>query len=68
MSGARRRELLQLLDAYGRRGWGITKTGGGHIKIVSPGGAVIFAANSATDWRAIKNTKARLERIERSER
>ena len=64
---AHRRELLQALAAYERRGWKVKKTRGGHFKLTSPGGAVVFAAHSASDWRAIKNTKARLERIEREE-
>jgi len=44
------------------RGWEVSLTNGGHLKFVSPTGAVLFTSSTASDWRTWKNFRSQLRR------
>ena len=51
-----------------RRGWRIDHTGGGHLKLYSPGGRhVVVTSSTPSDRRAFDNIKAQVRRAERAE-
>jgi len=60
-----RRGLRQLLVAHPN--WRPSRTNGGHVKLVGPGGRVIFTASTSSDHRALLNLRAHLRRAEREE-
>lgn len=61
------RDLRAILVEAEQRGWGVEQTRKGHLKLTHPTGAVVFAASSPSDHRAIKNMEARLRRVERGQ-
>ena len=52
-----------LLKAARRAGWMIEKRRGGHLKLISPTGEVIFTASTPSDWRGTLNLAAHLRRL-----
>jgi hypothetical protein len=46
------------------RGWVVTNTRGGHLKLTHPNGAIYFTARTPSDWRAGKNVDRALRRME----
>lgn len=57
-----RKDLLDLIRKAMAAGWEVKKTGGGHLKWVSPKGEVVFSPYSPSDYRGFKNMKAHLRR------
>jgi len=63
-------EWKELADAAKAAGWQIIPTNSGHVKWEPPQrslttvghGGSIFTAGTPSDWRAIKNTRAKLRR------
>lgn len=55
--------LRQLLAAHPH--WRPSPTGSGHLKLTSPTGAVVYAGSTPSNWRALKNLRAQLRRLER---
>jgi len=53
------RELKALAES---QGWKVTPTGGGHLKWVSPQGAIVFGPSTPSDWRSMKNHVGYLRR------
>jgi hypothetical protein len=51
-----------------RLGWTISRHGSGHLRWLSPSGAVITTAGSPSDRRSIRNDRARLRRAGLTER
>lgn len=60
--------LQELIDRLQDEGWKVTYTGGGHLKMRSPTGAVVFTGSSPSDRRSIRNTVRDLKRAGWSER
>lgn len=54
------KDLHQLQKALKRQGWTITLTKNSHCKYRAPNGRIIVGAASPSDWRGIRNLKARL--------
>jgi hypothetical protein len=52
-----------LLDAA-RRGWTVTPTRGGHVKLTFRSGAIVFTGSTPSDWRAGRNLDRQLRRLE----
>jgi hypothetical protein len=47
-----------------RRGWVVTPTRGGHVKLTYPSGAIMFTCSTPSDWRAGRNLDRQLRRLE----
>jgi predicted RNA binding protein YcfA (HicA-like mRNA interferase family) len=61
-----RHDLRQLLRSAAARGWRVELTRrGAHVRLVHPSGAVVVAAGTPSDCRALANLRAQLRRIER---
>jgi predicted RNA binding protein YcfA (HicA-like mRNA interferase family) len=45
-----------------REGWAATLTKGSHVRLIHPGGAIVFASGTPGDHRVIRNVKADLRR------
>jgi predicted RNA binding protein YcfA (HicA-like mRNA interferase family) len=61
-----RHALKELLRAAEARGWRVELTRrGGHVRLVHPDGAVVVAAATPSDHRALANLRAQLRRVER---
>ena len=59
------KELKQLMEDGKRKGWIIEKTNGGHYRWVNRRtGAFFFASATPSDWRAMKNIRAKMNRAE----
>lgn len=57
------RQYKQLADAAQAAGWRIEPTNGGHLRWTHPAAdRPVFSAASPSDWRAVKNVRARLRR------
>jgi predicted RNA binding protein YcfA (HicA-like mRNA interferase family) len=59
-------QLRPIIDAARRRGWTISVTNGGHLRLRHPNGATVFTASSPSDRRARTAVAADLRRAERS--
>jgi predicted RNA binding protein YcfA (HicA-like mRNA interferase family) len=57
------KDLARVLKAAVKRGWTLTR--GKHWILDHPAGGRVVVAISPSCWRAILNTQARIERIER---
>lgn len=51
------KDLRQLVKQAEKQGWEVTRTGGDHLKWVSPLGAFFFSASTPSDIRGLKNLK-----------
>ena len=59
--------MKQIRRQLGRQGFTATKTRGGHWRFTHPGmEGVVFAPDTPSDFRAIKNLQAQLRRGMRS--
>ena len=56
-------DLRQLLKQAAKHGWSCSLRNGGHLKITHTSGAVVTAASTASDYRALKNVRAVFERV-----
>lgn len=58
------KELRAVLQEYVRE-WGckIFRLGNSHLVVVHPNGNRVVMGSTSSDWRALKNNKARLKRI-----
>ena len=56
-------DLRQLLKQAAKHGWSCSLRNGGHLKITHTSGAVVTAASTASDYRALKNVRAAIERV-----
>lgn len=59
------RRLKPLIDFALREGWEVVRTPGGHLKFTKPGLPPIYAGSTASDQRASRNARARLQRADR---
>lgn len=57
-----RGDWKDLAEAAIRAGCVLTQTGSNHIKWQTPQGRAVFSAGTPSDWRAIRNTRAKLRR------
>lgn len=66
MSGSRQaKDLIRWAEAHG---WSVSKTNGGHLRYTHPDvDTPVFGATSPSDWRAIRNMKARMKRAMRGD-
>ena len=62
-----KRDLRRLVEEARRRGWRVDRTGGDHLRLRHPTGAMIFAASTPSCPRALRNLQADLRRVERRE-
>ena len=54
---------LRAMAALARRlGWQVTPTRSGHLAWRSPDGTVVYTPSTPSDYRAIRNARARLRR------
>jgi predicted RNA binding protein YcfA (HicA-like mRNA interferase family) len=61
-----RRDLVKLLTAARARGWTLSRTRGGHLRLRHPTtGATVVTASTPSCWRAVRNIAADLRRAER---
>lgn len=58
-----KKEMKQIVKVAKGQGWEITHTRNGHLRFRSPGGALIFAPSTPSDYRGIKNKIADLRRV-----
>lgn len=56
------KDMQALCVEAARAGWRIERTGGDHIKLTSPAGAIVFASQTPSDWRASRRARATLDR------
>lgn len=56
------REVRQVIRAAARQGWAWRYTRGGHLRLESPEGALVFASATPSDKRGLRNTVARMRR------
>ena len=61
------RDLRRIVRDAEARGWTCDLTRKGHLKLRHPSGAIVIAAWSPSDHRALKNLEARLRRVERGQ-
>lgn len=55
--------MRPLVLAAIEQGWGVTISGGGHLRFKSPDGALVFAPSTPSGGRrAVENTAAELRR------
>lgn len=59
------RRLRPLIEYALREGWDVQRTAGGHLKFLKPGLPAIYTSSTASDHRAIRNARARLQRVSR---
>ncbi|RQR79208.1 type II toxin-antitoxin system HicA family toxin [Burkholderia sp. Bp9012] len=57
------RRLRPLIEYALREGWDVQRTAGGHLKFLKPGLPAIYTSSTASDHRAIRNARARLQRV-----
>jgi hypothetical protein len=62
---AHNKEVAQLIRELRRRGWEVTPTNGDHWK-ARLGEHCVFFASSPSDRRSLRNTRARIARVERA--
>lgn len=55
------KETRQLIRLAKKQGWSAELTKGGHVRLTPPNGDYIVMP-SPSDWRGIRNAKARLRR------
>ena len=60
-----KRELARLLADARRRGWSVTRTRSGHVRLRHASGATVFTGSTPSCWRATRNVEADLRRAER---
>jgi hypothetical protein len=58
-------DLRRIVVAARSRGWSVSYTGTGHLRLLHPNGAVVVAGGTPSDWRAHRNFQADLRRAER---
>jgi hypothetical protein len=56
------RQIQNLLKQVQTMGCTVTLRKAGHYKITTPDGNVVFCAQTPSDWRGIKQTRALLRR------
>lgn len=60
------KSVRKFLDQMAAEGWRVDRyTGGGHFRLLHPSGAQAFMASTASDHRALMNTRATLRRAVR---
>jgi hypothetical protein len=57
-------DFTEVLRDAERRGWVVTHTRGGHLKLTHPNGRFYFTARTPSDWRAGRNVDRALRRME----
>jgi predicted RNA binding protein YcfA (HicA-like mRNA interferase family) len=56
----RRTEYGPLVEAAIEAGWTLERTGGNHLKLISPEGRAVFFPSSPSDWRGARNLRSTL--------
>lgn len=46
------RDFRPIIREAVRHGWHVSTSGGGHLRLRGPSGALVFAARTPSDWRA----------------
>lgn len=59
------KRLKPLIDFALREGWEVVRTRGGHLAFTKPGLPPIYTGSTASDHRACRNARARLQRADR---
>lgn len=59
---SRPKTLPELLAWAAHHGYPVEHTGGGHLRLMLPGGPV-FMPKSASDWRSIRNTWTNIQHV-----
>lgn len=57
------RDMQELCVEAVRGGWEVTNTGGCHLKMRAPNGAVVFAPSTPSDWRSAIATRVKLRKL-----
>jgi hypothetical protein len=60
-----KRDLQKLITYAQARGWTVTKTASGHIRLRHPSGALIYTGSTPPDHRAVLNASSAIRRAER---
>ena len=60
--GKQSKDIRELKAHAESQGWVVTPTKNGHLKWVSPAGAVVISPSTPSDWRSMKNHVAYLRR------
>ena len=56
-----RKEIKKLAKVARAQRWAVEQTNGGHLRWRSPnGGSAIYSPRTPSDWRSLRNLKARL--------
>jgi hypothetical protein len=56
------RDLLPMIRCAHERGWTVEMTSGGHLKWLGPDGQLVRSGKTLSDYRAVRNIRARLKR------
>lgn len=57
------KRLREIAAIFGPLGWTWSITNGGHVRWTHASGAIVFAAYSPSDHRAVRNLKSQLRRM-----
>ena len=64
LRGVKDQELRKLVRCLVDQGWTLDRTKGSHIKLTCPNtGQVMFGPSTTSDWRAVRNFRARARRM-----
>jgi predicted RNA binding protein YcfA (HicA-like mRNA interferase family) len=58
-------DLKQLLRQASACGWQVTRTRGGHWRLLRPNGGIVVLSSTPSDHRALRNVRAQMRRAER---
>ncbi|WP_230414001.1 type II toxin-antitoxin system HicA family toxin [Collimonas silvisoli] len=58
------KRLLPLIEYALREGWDVSRTSGGHLRFLKPGLPPIYTSSTASDYRAVRNARAMLQRAQ----
>ena len=60
-----KRALRRLIEAARERGWAVSRTASGHLRMRHPGSTLVLAGGTPSDTGAVRNATADLKRAER---
>lgn len=60
------RDIADVVVEARLRGWQVERTRNGHLRLRHPTGALVFASTTPGSWRAGRQLRADLRRVERT--
>lgn len=59
---SKKKEAKAFVRALLKQGCTVERTGGGHLKVTTPGGEMVYTGSTPSDLRSWLNARARLRR------